>query len=91
MSLSTKYRTRRLGIDWTQIMSKNYTAQIKHFDNPAHFGINGGRISKLGIQSSTKPKSFGIINYDRGWSKRLKKSHSTEVKKLYHYIIKKYN
>ena len=36
---------------------------IKVYDEPSHFGIDGGRISKLML----KRKNEIVCNYDRGW------------------------
>jgi hypothetical protein len=36
---------------------------IKVFENPSHFGIDGGRISKLALVR----KGETVCNYDRGW------------------------
>ena len=38
--------------------------EVKHFDAPSKYGIDGGRISKLWIRRSCKP-AFAL--YDRGW------------------------
>ena len=35
----------------------------KHFDLPSEYGIEGGRISKLGIRKGREV----VLNYDRGW------------------------
>ena len=82
-------QTRKLGNLWLEFVTNNYKAQIKRFDNPSQFGINNGKISKLWIQHKTKKHT--VINYDRGWDIRLKKSHPKELKDLYNKIIKKYN
>lgn len=36
---------------------------VKAFDEPSHWGINGGRISKLMIKIDGEV----VANYDRGW------------------------
>lgn len=36
---------------------------VKAFDEPSHWGINGGKISKLMIKIDGKI----VANYDRGW------------------------
>ena len=44
-----------------------YSFEIKHFENPSRFGIDGGRISKLWI---TRTSTYGIVAaYDRGWDR----------------------
>lgn len=52
---------------WVQGIAKyqNYTYEFcaKVFDEGSEYGINGGRVSKLGVKGRMMP----IINYDRGW------------------------
>ena len=36
---------------------------VKHYDEPSHFGIGNGRISKLMLKLDGEI----IANYDRGW------------------------
>ena len=36
---------------------------VKHYDEPSHFGIGNGRISKLMIKRGGEI----VCNYDRGW------------------------
>jgi len=36
---------------------------IKVFDEPSHFGIDGGKVSKLMLKRDGKI----VCNYDRGW------------------------
>lgn len=43
------------------IYGASYEAKV--FDEGSHFGINGGRISKLHVIKD----GTCIINYDRGW------------------------
>ena len=40
-----------------------YHYWIKVYEEPSHFGIDGGRISKLML----KRKNEIVCNYDRGW------------------------
>ena len=40
-----------------------YHYWIKVYEEPSHFGIDGGRISKLML----KRKNDIVCNYDRGW------------------------
>ena len=46
-----------------QIENETYTYDAKHFDAPSEYGIEGGRISKLGIRKGREV----VLNYDRGW------------------------
>lgn len=46
-----------------QIGSETFTYDAKHFDEPSEYGIEGGRISKLGIRKGREV----VLNYDRGW------------------------
>ena len=44
-----------------------YRFEIKHFEEPSEFGIDGGRISKLHLSWKT---GYGTVAaYDRGWDK----------------------
>ena len=42
---------------------RELTVLVKVYDEPSHFGINEGRISKLEIRAGKEI----IANYDRGW------------------------
>ncbi len=57
--------------------------EVKHFEEGSRFGIDGGRISKLGARIGSKE----IINYDRGWDIRPKeqvaKAALAQLLKLY--------
>ena len=46
-----------------QIENETFTYDAKHFDEPSEHGIEGGRISKLGIRKGREV----VLNYDRGW------------------------
>ena len=46
-----------------QIGSETFTYDAKYFDLPSEYGIEGGRISKLGIRKGREV----VLNYDRGW------------------------
>lgn len=46
-----------------QIEKETFTYDAKHFDEPSEYGIEGGRISKLGIRKGREV----VLNYDRGW------------------------
>ena len=46
-----------------QIGSETFTYDAKNFDLPSEYGIEGGRISKLGIRKGREV----VLNYDRGW------------------------
>ena len=56
--------TKRNG-NWTSGHIGPFQFEIKHFDQPSQFGIDGGRISKLWLAWI---ESYGVVaNYDRGW------------------------
>ena len=60
-------RTTPAGNGWIDIdfdlNGKHYTAEAKVFDVGSQYGINGGRISKLGIRRT----GYGAVyQYDRG-------------------------
>ena len=57
---------------------------VKHFEEPSHFGINGGRISKLTL--SIKGKI--VCSYERGWDI---KPNCEAAKKAYEILLKEYN
>lgn len=46
-----------------QIENETFTYDAKHFDLSSEYGIEGGRISKLGIRKGREV----VLNYDRGW------------------------
>lgn len=57
---------------WISGRIGKYTFSAKVYDMPSKFGINGGRVSKLGIYGDEERKCKGwitacIVNYDRGW------------------------
>lgn len=86
-----KYGPRQSG-NWTKgtatMNGKTYQFEIKHFDEPSDYGIDGGRISKLWI--APKPGDFRdtIVNYDRGWDVRPK---NADAKAVYKAILDKFN
>ena len=49
--------------NWVDGTVGPYTFSAKLFDTGSSFGIDGGRVSKLSIQTKTKM----LVNYDRGW------------------------
>jgi len=77
--------------DWSLfkavIDGDEYSIEAKIFKEPSEFGINGGKISKLGI------RSLGVngqeISYDRGWD--IEPPKSGNLKKVYDTFIMKYN
>ncbi len=58
---------------WIKGKIGRYTFSAKVFDLPSQFGIDGGRVSKLGIYDDEQRKrernyfAACIVNYDRGW------------------------
>lgn len=64
----------------------DFKYQMKHFEEPSEFGIDGGRVSKLFLRET---KSGEIAcNYDRGWDIE---PTSTEAETAYKILIMKYN
>ena len=57
---------------------------VKHFEEPSHFGINEGRISKLMIKINGRV----TCNYDRGWDIEPE-DEPTSI--AYMILLKKYN
>lgn len=48
---------------WEQGTTNGYKWQAKVYDEPSHYGIDGGRVSKLSICNADKTC---VYNYDRG-------------------------
>ena len=77
---------------WTNFIAKIngnlYAIEAKIFEEPSHFGIDNGKISKLWIYP---PKNTGEkeINYDRGWDSKPPKSG--DIRKVYDEFVKRYN
>ena len=69
---------------WTKGTINGFEFLIKHFDEGSVFGIDGGKISKLGIAKNGKAYAC----YDRGWDKRPTDAEAVAV---YNELIKKYN
>lgn len=49
-----------------KVESAIYHYQVKVYDIPSQYGINGGRISKLSVRLDGRT----VINYDRGWDRK---------------------
>jgi len=63
----------------------NYKYWVKHYEEGSHFGIDGGRISKLTIRKVDETRD--LCNYDRDWDVEP----ADEVKAVYNIILDKYN
>jgi hypothetical protein len=64
--------------------SGGVTFEAKVYDEPSEYGIDGGRVSKLGVHEGNK----WIVNYDRGWDlEPLTPEHNT----IYEQIMSKLN
>lgn len=63
-----------------------YKYWVKHFEEGSHFGIDGGKVSKLAIRKLDESRD--LVNYDRGWAVE---PNTDEVKAVYAIILKKYN
>lgn len=46
-----------------EVNNGEFTFEAQLFDAGSHYGINNGRVSKLGIYKGGE----WIVNYDRGW------------------------
>lgn len=90
-----RVRTRKLPGNWTRLSTKDYMADVQHFDNPSSYGIDNGRISRLFIIRRSDEKKHGwgktLVSYERGWDKKLSIGATDELKKFYEWIIKRYN
>ena len=74
--------TRRIN-GWVKgVVSDSITFEAKVFDKPSTFGIDDGRVSKLGIRDGSK----WLVNYDRGWDV---KPETPEHQALYTAIMAK--
>jgi hypothetical protein len=62
-----------------------YFFWAKHFDEPSHFGIDNGRISKLSIKRVSDNKF--VYNFDRGEDLPL----ADEAKEVYAEILRRFN
>lgn len=73
---------------WTKgtekINGQTYYYEVKHYEEPSEYGINGGRISKLYISSG----DACTANYDRGWD-RLPADEATAH--IYNKLIWRFN
>jgi hypothetical protein len=72
---------------WENGRIGNYIYCLMRFNEPSHYGINNGKISKLFIRRLNK-WGHQIVNYDRGWDK---KPRSKAVKAVYDELIAKWN
>ena len=92
--------------DWAEgkaIVCKNETDRqglefhfaCKHFEEGSQFGIDNGRISKLGISMVGENESFDyfsrcLVNYDRKWDITLEDTKK-RLDAAYAAILKKFN
>ena len=63
--------TKQASNTWTMatatVAGQTYQIQMVRFDEPSHYGIGEGRISKLYVADADRQM---LANYDRGWDKR---------------------
>ena len=75
--------------EWTfataTVNGKDFRIMLVRFEEPSHYGIRQGRISKLWMNNVDCSE---FINYDRGWDMR---PVSAEAKAVLAAIIKKFN
>ena len=75
-----------MGKNWCSGEVGDYIFEAKSFDTGSHFGINGGRVSKLSIKrKDTVGNGQGwfdgvVVNYDRGWDIKPTKEVMAEYK-----------
>lgn len=65
MTTTTKFATRlrnNTGTGWITGNVGRFTVQAKVYDEGSHYGIDGGRVSKLWIKDGAEV----VYNYDRG-------------------------
>ena len=67
------------------VNGKTYKIQLVRFDEPSHYGIRQGRISKLWVADADRNM---VANFDRGWDVRPK---TAEAKALFAAITRKFN
>jgi hypothetical protein len=75
----------RLNSNWVQgSITGGYKFEAKMYDEGSVYGINKGRVSKLGISKGGRT----LVNYDRGWDI---KSQTPEVKAICESVLTKLN
>ena len=68
---------------WNFGKINGYDYEVKAYEEPSNFGINGGKISKLFIKKGNEV----LVGYDREWDK-----HATpEMQPILDELIAKYN
>ena len=74
---------------WTRVFATidgiGFKAEIKHYDEPSQFGINGGKISKMNI---SRGANRCVAAYDRGW---CKKPNGRRNVAFYQALIERFN
>lgn len=69
MHVEIEIESDTFGIDnWTSggatVNGRQYGFEVKHYEEPSQFGIDGGRISKLFLRETG---TGNIVQYERGW------------------------
>jgi len=84
-AVGLKVRVKRSALENDWILAEHnsgFKAQVRYFEEPSKFGIDGGRISKLWIaDENDKP----VVEYDRGWSNKPPKSGP--ARELYDFLV----
>lgn len=62
-----------------------YAFDVKHFDEGSDWGLKGGCISKLGINTNTEGC---VVNFDRGWDRR---PQTEETKAVFKALVARFN
>jgi len=92
---NTQHETRQkcsrkdLGNNWTELEYGRYKVQIKHFKEKSKFGINKGKISKFWLKDIKTNKA--LINFDRGWDRRVNAKTPKGAKSVYNKILREFN
>ena len=80
--------------NWLKGNHGKYHFEAKVFDTGSHYGIDGGRVSKLMIWDVEIRQQTGnlmkacIVNYDRGWDIKPEKAQDKQVLKT---VLKRLN
>ena len=69
----------------TEYNGHTYRIELVAFDEPSEYGINNGRISKLGIREDGRV----VVNYDRGWD--IKPDTDTDARAVYDAVLQVIN
>lgn len=80
---------KKLRGNWTELTCGKYKVQLKHFSKKSENGIDKGKVSKLWMKDIKSNKE--VINFDRGWDKRITSKTPKDAKAVYNKIIREFN